>query len=406
MSGRRGALVLAPFLVYVTIDYVFRVNSAMIAPALAGEFALDAADLGLVTGAFFAAFAAAQWPLGLLLDSLGPRRVVVPLLSIAVLGGLVYLTAGDLGGLIAGRFLLGIGMAASLMGGIKAASLWFPPERLPQIAALHVALAGLGGMLATGPMVGLLAYLGWRGVMVGLLCLCAGLVVAFLTLVPQTPRLAAGRPGLTRQLGEYRDILTSFAFWRVAPLVFAGVGVGIGYQTLWAGLWLRDVAGYGETARAWVLFAMFTGVLVGNLGYGWWVRRRLAAGGEIFVATLVGFAAMIVVQIALLPAAGGALPAVLWVAVSVLFAFPVAGFAMVAGGVAPEQAGRAASAVNGLLFLAIFATQWSSGAIIEAFPAGADGAWSATGHRAGLGAAVAVQVLAFIWCLSSARRRG
>ena len=378
----------------------------MIAPALADEFGLDPSDLGFVTGAFFAAFALSQLPLGLALDRFGPRAVVTTLHCAILVGGLVHMTESGISGLAFGRFLIGIGMAASLMGGIKAASLWFPPERLAPITALHVALTGVGGMLATGPMATVLALAGWRGVMAGSLFICLVLIILLQLWVP---RLDGARaiPPLGRQLTEFRAILTSFHYWRIAPVDFAGAGVGIGYQTLWAGLWLRDVAGYGEGARAWVLFAMFAGVLVGNLGFGWWVRRRLARGGGIVGATISGFACMIVAQIALIPLGGGAMPTVLWVAVSVLFAFPIAGFAIVAGGFTADRAGRAASAVNGLLFVAVCLTQWASGLIIEAFPIAIAGGYAPLGHRVGLATATAtaVQIITLVWWLAAPQLR-
>ncbi len=402
-SPGRGTLILVPFLIYVTVDYVFRLNNAMIAPALVIEFALDPSELGFVTGAFFAAFALTQLPLGLALDRFGPGAVVTALLCVALLGGGVYLSATDKTGLTIGRFLIGIGMAASLRGGVKAASLWFPPERLPQITALHVALSGVGGMLATGPMATVLALAGWRAVMAGLLCICVVVMVLLRLWVPGG-RAGQPAPGLATQLREYRDLLSSLRFWHMTPVVVAGVGVGIGYQTLWASLWLRDVAGYGDIARAWTLFAMFAGVLVGNLGFGWWVRRRLAVGADISRATIAGYGVMILAQLALIAIGGGRAPAILWITVSLFFACPIVGYAIVAQGFPPSLSGRVASAVNALVFAAVFATQWASGVIIEAFPHDPAGGYDPLGHRVGLGCAIAVQTLALAWFLIISRR--
>ena len=61
----RPLLILAPFLAYATLDYVLRVNNAIIASDLVAEFDFDAAELGFVTSAFFVAFALAQLPMGL-----------------------------------------------------------------------------------------------------------------------------------------------------------------------------------------------------------------------------------------------------------------------------------------------------------------------------------------------------
>ena len=52
----------------------------MAAP-LATELGLGADDLGLLTSVYFLTFAAAQIPLGILLDRYGPRRVQSVLLA-------------------------------------------------------------------------------------------------------------------------------------------------------------------------------------------------------------------------------------------------------------------------------------------------------------------------------------
>src|SRR5262249_28669452 len=64
-----------PFLAGYFVSYVCRSINAIIGPALAEEFGLSAATLGLLTGIFFFSFAAFQLPLGVLLDRYGPRRV-------------------------------------------------------------------------------------------------------------------------------------------------------------------------------------------------------------------------------------------------------------------------------------------------------------------------------------------
>ena len=116
LAAGRSPLLLVPLLLYGPLDYALRINNAMIAPALIDEFGLGPAKLGFVTSAFFVAFALAQLPLGLALDRYGPRRVAVTLLAIAAIGCLVYVTATDIVGLTVGRFLIGVGMAASLTG--------------------------------------------------------------------------------------------------------------------------------------------------------------------------------------------------------------------------------------------------------------------------------------------------
>ena len=292
----------------------------------------------------------------------------------------------------------------SLTGGITAGRLWFPPERLAPITAAVVGLTGLGGMLASGPMAHLLTLVSWRAVIVGLAAACLALMLTVLALVPRRDAAGAAPADKGRPWRAYGAILGSPRFWRFAPVAMGGLGVAIAYQSLWAALWLRDVAGYDAAARAWVLFAMFAAVLFGNLGFCWLAARVGGKPDTLQALALGGFGLSILLQ-ALLAATRGALaPGVLWTASSVFFACPVAAYAIVARTFPPGTAGRAASAMNACLFVAVFLTQWLTGVVIGAFPGTAEGGYAVAGHLASLWAVVALQVAALAWCLLAGRR--
>ncbi|MCZ6846888.1 MAG: MFS transporter, partial [Alphaproteobacteria bacterium] len=75
-SGLRGLVirVFLPFALGYFFSYLYRTVNAVIGPTLVEELGLSAGGLGLLTSAYFIAFAAAQLPLGFFLDSHGPRR--------------------------------------------------------------------------------------------------------------------------------------------------------------------------------------------------------------------------------------------------------------------------------------------------------------------------------------------
>ena len=76
LPARLLMVVFAPFAAGYFLSYFFRNVNAVISRDLAREFSLAPSDLGLLTSAYFLAFAAFQLPLGVLLDRFGPRRVV------------------------------------------------------------------------------------------------------------------------------------------------------------------------------------------------------------------------------------------------------------------------------------------------------------------------------------------
>src|SRR6266567_1964367 len=79
-------LVFLPFSVGYYLSYLFRTINALIAGQLTSDLALGAADLGLLTSVYFLTFAAAQLPIGVILDHYGPRCVQSVLLLLAAIG--------------------------------------------------------------------------------------------------------------------------------------------------------------------------------------------------------------------------------------------------------------------------------------------------------------------------------
>ncbi len=143
-------MILVPLACYRVIDFVFRIANGIVAPHLTGEFSLDATDLGLVSSFFFVAFGFAQLPLGVALDRFGTKATMITLMAIAICGALTFIHADDIGGLVAGRILLGIGMSLSLIAGINTVALGLP-GRLPIAPSILVDATGIGGMIATVP---------------------------------------------------------------------------------------------------------------------------------------------------------------------------------------------------------------------------------------------------------------
>ena len=106
--ARLIACVLLPFAAGYYLSYLFRTINALIAGDLTAELGLSAADLGFLTSVYFLALAAAQLPLGVLLDRYGPRTIQSALLLLASAGALVFALADGFLGLVVGRALLGV----------------------------------------------------------------------------------------------------------------------------------------------------------------------------------------------------------------------------------------------------------------------------------------------------------
>ena len=138
------AAVVVCFGAVFVLSQFFRASNAVIAKTLSAEFGLSPEALGLLTGAFFLAFGAAQIPVGMLFDRFGARRTVPVVLATAIAGSLLYGFADGQAMLIGGRVLLGVGCSGVLMGSLFLFGQWAPPASFSTWMGRMIAIGGAG----------------------------------------------------------------------------------------------------------------------------------------------------------------------------------------------------------------------------------------------------------------------
>lgn len=401
-AARIALRIFPPFAAGYFLSYLYRAINAVLSPHLAADLGLDASALGLLTSIYFLTFAAFQLPLGVLLDRFGPRRVEATLLLFAAAGASLFAMGTRLTDLVVGRGLIGLGVSACLMASFKAFAQWFPAARLPAVNGWVLAAGGLGALAATAPVEAALHWTDWRGVFVGLALASVVVAAALWWLVPE--RGDSGPAGDWRE--PWRGVAAIFrspVFWRVAPSSIVTQAAFLAIQGLWAGPWLRDVAGLDRAAAAQVLFWMAAGMVAGFLGMGQ-LAYALSRRGVAPVAVAVGgLALFLLTQLALLAGWGPLLP--LWAAFGFFGTTGMLNYAVLTQSFPPALAGRVNTALNLLVFVAAFAAQWGMGAIINGWPV-AGGGYAEPGYRWAFGLALAAQALSWAWLLPGARRPG
>ena len=268
--------VLLPFALAYVLSYLYRSVNAVIAPDLVVTFDLSAAQLGLLTSAYFLAFAAFQLPLGLLLDRFGPRRTDAALLLVAAAGAVWFATGTSASDLALGRALIGLGVSGCLMSGIKANVLWFPAARLPAMNGWMFFAGSIGMMAATVPVELALKVTDWRAVFLFLAALTLAASVLIARVVPEPATVCAAEP-LRLQLRGLAQVFRARVFWDVATASISVQATSMAIQGLWAGPWLRDVAGLSRDAVAVHLLVMAVATMTGFLLWGnltTWLGRR------------------------------------------------------------------------------------------------------------------------------------
>ena len=78
------------------LSYFHRVAPAAVAAELTAAFTVSGAALGALAGTYFYVYAVMQLPTGVLVDTVGPRRVLTVGCLIAGAGSMMFATAGSL----------------------------------------------------------------------------------------------------------------------------------------------------------------------------------------------------------------------------------------------------------------------------------------------------------------------
>jgi MFS family permease len=388
---RLFARVTLPLAALNFLNHASRTVMAVIGPVLAVEFALSASELGLLAACMFAAYAAAQLPVGVALDMLGTRRIQCALSLVTAAGFAVFALSDGLAGFSIARVILGVGISAGLMAILKANTQWFAPAQVAGMTGLAMAVASLGSVLTTAPVEAALPMLGWRGVFWLLAGLSVAVAIWIFASVRDKPGPAARRD-LRAELAVMRQILGSRLFWRYGPVAAMLSIPNFTYLGLWAGPWLRDVAGYDGPARAHTLLLYTLAMLAGALLIGQAGSRAQARGYHALLVTSLCIAGLVAAQIGLALQPSGAAVTVLWM----LFAFfgggGPTGYVAVGQMFPAEQVGRVSTAINTLTLLGAFLLQAAIGWILDLWPRAAAGGWDPRGYSAALMLSVAVQL--------------
>ena len=393
--------VFLPFAAGYYLSYLLRTVNAVIAPELARELALSAADLGLLTGAYLLTFAAFQIPLGLLLDRHGPRKVEAGLLLVAAAGALLFAFGQSPLELAVARGLIGLGVSACLMAALKGFSQNFPPERQASLTGAIMASGGLGAVTASLPLELALPLIGWRGVFQGLTLLLALVAALIFFLVPQHG-VAAVRAGIAGQLGEVGDILVHRAFWRFAPAMALITGGFMAVQGLWAVPWLIAVDGLTRHQAAEILFVLNLAMLLSHLGIATFATRLARAGIRPSMLLAGGYGLALLSQAAMV--AGLRPIALAWFAYGIGVSGGSLAYALLAARFAPSLSGRVTTALNLLAFVGAFSLQWGLGVLIDGLIL--SGLAEAAAYRSAFAIMLALQAAVYARFLFGGRRGG
>lgn len=380
-------LIFLPYALGHYLSCLLRGVNAVLTSELLAAVPLTATQLGLLTSAFFLAFALVQLPVGMALDRYGPRTVQLLLLGVAALGVFLFSQGDSFAELMWARAVMGAGLGGCFMAAVKAISGAVAPARLPSMHGYLIAVGGLGAATATMPVKLALHYTDWRGLFLGLAiaALAIGLLIRLLT--PAMPvRQVAATPHI-----RLRDVYADKNFRRTIRLILLPHTVFFGIQGLWVGRWLSDVGGLSDDNVAYLLYLGMAAVIFGAIGMGMVTEWAARHGITTMQVAAIGIVLFVLVQLGMASNYQPGLPLL-----SVLFTLlgTVAGleYAIVAQSMPASLTGRAATCLNLLIFTGAFLVQAGFGLILGLWPIDAQHHYPPEAYRVAFGILAALQL--------------
>ena len=266
-----GAIALFATLASAYVLSQFLRNSiGVIAPDIAAEMRIPAADIGVLSSAFFFAFAAVQLPLGVAIDRFGPKRCLLVCAVVVIASALAFAAGRTPGELTAARIAMGVGTSCYLIAPLALYARRFHPDRFNMLAGLHMSVGTLGTPLATAPLAAAAAALGWRAAFVAVAA-AMGVVGLLIALVVREPAPAAptGRETLAEGILGIRAAMRVDSVGRLFLMQMATYSSFLLFVGLWGGPYLSHVYGYDLTERGNLLLVPAIAQILGLALYGW-----------------------------------------------------------------------------------------------------------------------------------------
>jgi sugar phosphate permease len=255
-------------LMYVLV-YFYRVSLAVVAGDISRELHLTPEQLGTLSGVLFYVYAAAQLPLGPMIDRMGSRLVISGCGVLTTIGGILFSQADTLAVAMLARVLIGAGTASVLMATFTLFSHWFSKQEFGRVSGFMVAIGNLGNLFATAPLAFAVGAFGWRNSF-----LVVGVIQALVTVLvfckvqdrpdgSLTHEEAESIPK-TEMMAAWGKIFGTRDFWLLGILAFSWYGNYLALQALWGGPYLMEVLHLSREATGSMLMFTSFGFIVGS----------------------------------------------------------------------------------------------------------------------------------------------
>ncbi len=263
------------FLAYVLATF-HRFSLAILADRLSIDLHLNVTQLSALTAVYFYPYAFMQFPVGLIVDRIGPKRLVSTMLILTAVTSLAFAAVKSFPLALSMRLLIGLSVSCVFVPTEKFIASVFPPERFTTLTS-YLFFAGISGaLLASAPLAYLVNFLGWRQVYVimGAVAGVLGVATWFLMNNVQALNQSCDFHGVGSLKRSLKEVFREWGLWPVIIRNFLGYGSSATFQSLWAGPFLIIIVGV-DRIRAGYLIMLLSLAQLAVLPFGGFISDRV-----------------------------------------------------------------------------------------------------------------------------------
>ncbi len=192
-SSVKNTLYSYRWLVYIIVLLLYftgvflRISPGVIKDELEAAFSLGAVGFSALNSMYFYTYMILQIPVGIFVDTLGAKKMVIIGGIITAVGSILFGIATSTAALMVARLLIGAGTSAFFISILKLQTQWFSASEYGFMTGLTSFAGNMGGAVAQGPLAFLIALASWRITFLSVSGLLLLLVVASVIFVVNTP---------------------------------------------------------------------------------------------------------------------------------------------------------------------------------------------------------------------------
>ncbi len=252
---------------YYCLAYFLRVSPSVMKEDLLKHYKITATEFGSLSSAYYNAYTPMQLFVGVIVDRLGARKVLVSACLICMVGLFIFIHASSLELAKSGRFLIGFGSAFAYITVLKLVALWLPPNRFAAAAGLTSAFGMSAGIFSQIYLATFVQKVGYKAALsTGLI---AGVILAILLFLivrdcPREKRLQPNAPKLTLRQTLYglRLVLLKSETWVIGIVGLLLYLPASAFLDLWGIPYLETAYHVTAQKAAMIIFFVYAGWII------------------------------------------------------------------------------------------------------------------------------------------------